>query len=154
MKIFGYLSLSFIITLIFFSLGKLTGSNFINDLYETDAIQYAITLLGFNAAVQAILVGQLVNYETLIKQAGHFRLTRIELKHNLILNVVLLMVMFTTKFMYIEDGGYLQRIFTNYYSNVFNESMVLINSTCLILIVMLILETLRAVYMNFEESRE
>lgn len=85
-KLIGAFTTVILISIVINYSASFLGSSFINDFLSNEYFTVLLTLLGFNIAIQTIVLGQLLSIETAMKKIGHFKNTRSELKQNIYLN--------------------------------------------------------------------
>ena len=151
MSIFGHLVFSVIMSVIIFKINFLSGNDFIVNFIDDSALNISSTLLGFNLTIHAIIVGQISSIELAVKKIGHFKETREELKENAIFNIFLIILIFGLHLLKIKPGSSLSN-FLGDFSKVINYWSDIAIIASMVLIIMLMVETIKAVYQISEFS--
>jgi hypothetical protein len=153
MKLIGYITTCILISIFLFFLEYIFGNNFIHNFIDNNVIDFAATLLGFNIAIQTILLGQLVNIETTLKKLNIFSKTRRELKDNSIMNFIILFFIFLMKILHINSNSIIAKFLSQQMLINFNTVLDILIVGSIVMVFFLIVETIKAVYSSYNITK-
>lgn len=145
-KYFGLLAFIFLTSIAIFFVNTELSSSYLNKLVENDYSTIIITLFGFNIAIQTIALGQLQEIESYIKKHGHFKNTRSELKQNIFLNLILVILSF---FVLIGKNSQIDLIKTN---NLILGTFDILLVAILVTTLLLLYETITVIYKSLNSN--